>query len=54
MKNKEGIELVIEYAKENAQVVSDEPEDEGYLVRSEREEPVNYVSYVLKPDTVGC
>lgn len=50
MKDKEGKELVIECAKANAQVVFDEPEDEGYLVRLAREEPANYVSYVLKPD----
>lgn len=29
---------------------SDEPEDEGYLVRLAREEPANYMSYALKPD----
>ena len=50
MKDKEGKELVIECAKANAQVVFDEPVDEGYLVRLAREEPVNYVSYALKPD----
>lgn len=50
MKDKEGKELVIECARANAQVVFDEPEDEGYLVRLAREEPVNYVSYALKPD----
>ena len=50
MNAKEGNELVIECAKANAQVVFDEPEDEGYLVRLAREEPANYVSYALKPD----
>ncbi len=50
MKDNEGNELVIECAKAIAQVIFDEPEDEGYLVRLAREEPVNYVSYVLKPD----
>ena len=50
MRDKEDNALVIECAKANAQVVFDEPEDEGYLVRLAREEPVNYVSYALKPD----
>ncbi len=45
-------ELVIECAKANAQVVFDEPEDEGYLVRLAREEPANYVSYAMK--LMGC
>ena len=48
MKDKDDNE--IECAKANAQVVFDEPEDEGYLVRLAREEPANYVSYALKPD----
>ena len=50
MKDKDNNELIIECAKANAQVVFDEPEDEGFLVRLEREEPANYVSYALKPD----
>ncbi len=50
MRDKEDNELVIECAKVNAQVVFDEPEDEGYLVRLAREEPANYVLYALKPD----
>jgi len=50
MKDNDDNELVIECAKANAQVVFDEPEDEGYLVRLAREEPVNYVSYALKLD----
>ena len=50
MKDKDDNKIVIECAKANAQVVSDEPEDEGYLVRLEREESANYVSYALKPD----
>ena len=50
MKDEEGNELVIECAKANAQVIFNEPEDEGYLVRLAREEPANYVSYALKPD----
>ena len=44
MRDKEDNELVIECAKANEQVVFDKPEDEGYLVRLAREEPVNYVS----------
>lgn len=43
-------ELVIECAKANTQVIFDEPEDEGYLVRLAREEPANYMPYALKPD----
>lgn len=43
-------ELVIECVKANAQVVFDEPEEEGYLVRLAREEPADYVSYALKLD----
>ena len=50
MKDKEDNELVIECAKANAQVIFDEPEDEGYLAGLAREEPTNYVSYALKPD----
>lgn len=49
MKDKDDNELVIECAKANAQVIFDEPEDEGYLVRLAREEPANYMSYALKP-----
>lgn len=52
MKDKDSNELIIEYTKANAQVIFDEPEDEGYLVRLAREEPANYVSYALKPDGV--
>jgi len=50
MKDKDDNELIIECEKANAQVIFDEPEDEGYLVRLAREEPANYVSYALKPD----
>ena len=50
MKDKADNELVIECAKANAQVIFDEPEDEGYLVRLAREEPANYVSYAMEPD----
>lgn len=50
MKDKDDIELVIECAKANAQVVFDEPEDEGYLLRLAREVPANYVSYALNLD----
>lgn len=51
MKDIDDNELVIECAKANAQVIFDEPEDEGYLVRLAREEPANYVTYALKPDS---
>ena len=50
MKDKDDKELVIECAKANAQVIFNEPEDEGYLVRLARKEPANYVSYALKPN----
>ena len=50
LRDKDNNELVIECAKANAQIVFDEPEDEGYLERLAREEPANYVSYALKPD----
>lgn len=50
MKDKEDNKLVIECTKANAQVIFDEPEDEGYLVRLAREEPANYVSYALISD----
>lgn len=50
MKDKDDKELVIKCSRANAQVVFDEPEDEGYLVRLAREEPANYVSYALKPN----
>lgn len=49
MRDKEDNEQVIECSKANAQVVFDEPEVEGYLVRLAREEPANYMSYALKP-----
>ena len=52
MKDKDDNELVIECAKANAQVIFEEPEDEGYLVRLAREEPANYMSYALKPDVL--
>ncbi|HKM03488.1 MAG TPA: hypothetical protein VJZ04_02635 [Lachnospiraceae bacterium] len=47
MKDKDYKELVIECVKANAQVIFDEPEDEGYLVRLAREEPANYL-YLAK------
>ncbi len=50
MKDKYDNKLVIECAKANVQVVFEEPEDEGYLVKLAREEPANYMSYVLKAD----
>lgn len=50
MISKDDNKLVMECAKVNAQIVFDEPEDEGYLVRLAREEPANYMSYALKPD----
>lgn len=49
MMDMEGKELVIECDKAEAQVVFDDPEDVGYLVRLAREEPASYVSFAMCP-----
>ena len=50
MTDMDGKEIVIECDKAEAQVVFDEPEDVGYLVRLAREEPASYVSFAMRPD----
>ena len=45
-----GKQLVIDCDKAEAQVVLEEPEDVGYLVRLAREEPASYVSFAMRPD----
>lgn len=45
----DGKKLVIDCKKAGAQVVFDEPEDAGVLARFAREEPVGYVSMVMRP-----
>lgn len=46
----DGKEFVIDCDKAAAQVVYEEPEDVGYLVRLAREEPASYVSFAMRPD----
>lgn len=41
---------MIDYDKAEAQVVFDEPEDVGYLVRLAREESASYVRFAMRPD----
>ena len=43
-------ELVIDCKKAEAQIVYENPEDDGYLARLAMKEPANYVAYALKPD----
>ena len=50
MTDMEGKQLVIDCDKAEAQVVLEEPEDVGYLVRLAREEPASYVSFAMRPD----
>ena len=45
----DGKELVIDCDKAEMQVVYDEPEDKGILVRLAREEPASYVSFAMRP-----
>ena len=49
MTDMDGKELVIECDKAEAQVMFDEPEDAGILVRYAREEPANYMSTAMRP-----
>ena len=44
-----GKELVIDCDKAEAQVVFDEPEDEGILARLAKEEPASYMSFAMRP-----
>ena len=50
MTDMDGKKLVIDCDKAEAQVVLEEPEDVGYLVRLAREEPASYVSFAMRPD----
>ncbi len=49
MTDMDGKELVIDCNQAEAQVIFDEPEDVGYLVRLAREEPASYVSFAMRP-----
>lgn len=49
MTDMDGRELVIDCDKAEMQVVYDEPEDKGILVRLAREEPASYVSFAMRP-----
>ena len=49
MTDMDGKQLVIDCDKAEAQVVLEEPEDVGYLVRLAREEPASYVSIAMRP-----
>lgn len=49
MRDIDGKEIAVECDKAEAQVVFDEPEDVGYLVRLAREEPASYVSFAMRP-----
>lgn len=50
MTDMEGKELVINCDKAEEQVIFDEPEDAGILARLAMEEPVNYVSFAMRPN----
>ncbi|MGN0169747.1 MAG: hypothetical protein ACI39H_03180 [Lachnospiraceae bacterium] len=45
----DGKELVIDCDKAEAQVVLEEPDDAGCLVRLAREEPASYMSFAMRP-----
>lgn len=48
MTDMEGKELIIDCKKAEAQVIYENPEDEGYLARLAMNEPANYIGYALK------
>lgn len=50
MTDSESSELVIDCEKAEAQIIYENPEDEGFLARLAMEEPANYVSFALKLD----
>ena len=50
MTDTKGNELVIDCKRAEANVIYENPDDEGYLARLAMREPANYVSYALKPD----
>lgn len=49
MTDMDGKELTIDCDKAEAQVVFDEPEDEGILARLARKEPASYMSIAMRP-----
>lgn len=49
MTDMDGSELVVDCDKAETQVIFDEPEDEGILVRLAREEPASYMSFAMRP-----
>ena len=49
MTDMDGKQLVIDCNKAEAQLMFDEPEDVGILVRLAREEPASYVSVAMRP-----
>ena len=49
MTDMDGKQLVIDCDKAEAQLMFDEPEDVGILVRLAREEPASYVSVAMRP-----
>ena len=49
MTDMDGKELVIDCDKAEEQVVLEEPEDIGILVRLARKEPASYVSIAVRP-----
>ena len=48
MTDMDGKEIVIDCDKAEAQVIFDEPEDEGILARLAMEEPANYVRFAMR------
>ena len=48
MTDMEGMQLVIDCDKAEAQVAFDEPEDAGILARLVRKEPASYVSIAMR------
>ena len=48
MTDMDGKELVIDCDKTEEQVIFDEPEDKGILVRLVRKEPASYVSFAMR------
>ena len=50
MTDTDGKELVIDYDKAEENVVFDEPEDAGILVKLARKEPASYVSFAMRLD----
>lgn len=49
MTDMDGKKLVIDCDKAEAQVVLEKPDDAGCLARFAWEEPVNYISFAMRP-----